>query len=446
MATSSLVSEALLREAGIVAVNSVSALFESAILLANQPVPKGRNVVLVSNGGGPGILAADACARNGLKLPELSAATIARIKSVIKRDININNPVDLTAGISAPECEAVLKILAEEDGYDAIITIYVSPSGSDIPAMESAISQAAPKIRENGKPLLVCFVGMRNSRGKMVDGHLVPYYVFPDEAAEALANAVKYSELKTPATGSVPEFPDIERDKARQLIKKILSSGVERPLWLSNQDMSELFGYYGIHFAATAVAQTAEHAVEIARKTGYPVVIKLNSATVTHKTDVGGVVMDVKTPQEVRQAFNGIKTRMEKMGRGNEMQGVAVQRQITEGAEVMVGVSEDPQLGHVILFGEGGILAELKKDTTLCLLPLTDVKASDLINSVKISRVLKGYRSMPAYDIRSLEDLLLRVSAMVEDIPQITEMDLNPVKVQNANQGYWVVDGRIMIR
>jgi acetate---CoA ligase (ADP-forming) len=446
MATSNVVSEALLSEAGIVAVNSVSELFESAILLANQPVPRGRNVAVVSNGGGPGILAADACARNGLKLPELSATSLARIKSVVKRDIHINNPVDLTAGISADEFEAVLKILAEDASYDAIITIYISPSGADIPALENAISQASPIIRENGKPLLSCFVGMKKSKGKIMEGRLVPYYVFPDEAAEALANAVKYHELKTQEIGSVPRFPDIESEKARHLIKRILTGRAERPLWLSNQDMSELFSYYGIRFVETTVMDTPEKAAAQACKIGFPVVIKLNSATITHKTEVGGVVLNVKTPVEVREAFDAIKNNLLKIGKENEMQGVTVQRQISEGVEVMVGVSEDPLLGHVIMFGMGGVLAELTKDTALRLHPLTDVKVKDLINSVKISRLLKGYRGMAAYDIGSIEDLLLRISAMVEDIPQITEMDLNPVKVQIAQQGYWVVDGRMMIK
>jgi acetyltransferase len=446
MATPGVVSDALLREAGIVTVNSVRELFESAILLANQPVPGGRNVVVVSNGGGPGILAADACARNGLKLPELSAKSLARIKSVVKRDININNPVDLTAGISADEFEAVLKILAQDADYDAIITIYISPSGADIPAVENAIGRASSLIRENGKPLLACFVGMKKSKGKVIEGHLVPYYVFPEEAVEALVNAVKYHELKIRATGNVLNFPDIEREKARQLIKKILTGRAERPLWLSNHDMSELFKYYGIRFAETQVAKTPEQAAELAGKIGLPVVIKLNSATITHKTEVGGVVLNVKTPEEVREAFITIRNNLVKIGKESEMQGVVVQRQITDGVEVMVGVSEDRMLGHVIMFGMGGVLAELMKDTALRLHPLTDVKAKDLIDSVKIAQLLKGYRGMTAYDIPSLEDLLLRISAMVQDIPQIAEMDLNPVKAQTAGQGYWVVDGRIMIK
>ena len=446
MATSDVVSDALFSEAGIIMVNSIGELFDTAILLASQPVPRGRNVAILTNGGGPGILAADACAHSGLKVPDLSADTLSKIKSVIKRDIHINNPVDLTAGISPEEFEAVLKVLAADPGNDAILTIYVPPAGLDISSVEKAISHAAQLVRQNGKPLLSCFVGMSGLKGKEMEGHFVPYYLFPEEAATALTNAVKYHDLKTKDTGSIPVFKDIEREKSHQLINDILTSSPQRPIWIDNRNMNELFKCYGIHFAETLVAATPEETAEIALKTGFPVVVKLNSATITHKTDVGGVILDIKTPEEVKTAFNQIRSNLAKIGRENEMQGVTVQRQISDGVEVIVGVTEDRMLGHVVMFGLGGIYAELIKDTAIRLHPLTDLNARELINSVKMSQLLKGYRGMPPYDTKALEELLLRISAMVEDIPQITEMDLNPVKVQPDGRGYWVVDARIMIQ
>ena len=427
-------------------VDSIGELFDSAILLANQPAPQGRRVAILTNGGGPGILAADACAHNGLIVPELSAETLGKIKSAITRDIHISNPVDLTAGVSPEDFEAALKILAADPGNDAILTIYVPPAGQDISALENAIGRASPLVRQNGKPLLSCFLGMSGKKGKIMEGHFVPYYLFPEDATSALTNAVKYQELKTKETGSVPELSNIERGRSRQIINEILMGSPKRPIWIDNRNMNELFKCYGIHFAVTLTAETPEAAVELAEKTGYPVVLKLNSATITHKTDVGGVILSVKSPEEVRTAFNQIKINLAKIGRENEMQGVTVQRQISEGVEVIVGVSEDRMLGHVVMFGLGGIYAELIKDTAIRLLPLTDVKAKELINSVKMSQLLKGYRGMTPYDTKSLEDLLLRISALVEDNPQISEMDLNPVKVQTDGQGYWVVDARIMIQ
>jgi acetyl coenzyme A synthetase (ADP forming)-like protein len=446
IATSDVVSDALFREAGIVMVDSIGELFDSAILFANQPIPKGKKVAILTNGGGPGILAADACAHNGLLVPELSAESLSKIKSVIKRDIHVGNPVDLTAGVSAEEFEDVLKILAADPGNDAILTIYVPPAGLDISSVENAISRASPLVRQNGKPLLSCFVGMSGIKGKAMDGQFVPYYLFPEEAATALTNAVKYSELKTKETGVIPVFKDIERGKSRQLINEILTSSPQRPIWIDNRNLNELFKYYGIHFAETLAAATPEAAGELAAKTGFPVVLKLNSATITHKTDVGGVILDIKSPAEAIAAFNQIRSDLVKIGRETEMQGVTVQCQITDGLEVIVGVTQDRMLGHVVMFGLGGIYAELIKDTAIRLHPLTDIKAGELIDSVKMAQVLKGYRGMPPYDTKSLEDLLLRISALVEDNPQITEMDLNPVKVQPDGQGYWVVDARIMIQ
>lgn len=446
MATPGVVSDALLREAGIVAVNSINELFDSAILLANQPVPQGRNVVVVSNGGGPGIMAADACVRNGLKLPELSAQTLAQIKSVVKRDININNPVDLTAGVSAEEFEAVLKILAKDTQYDAILTLYVSPSGEDIPKIEHAIGQASPLIRENGKAVLSCFVGKTMSKGKVLGGHFVPYYVFPEEAAIALANAARYYELKTREIGKIPEFTGVNREQGHQLVKNTLTESSKRPLWLSNRDVNNLFKFYGIRCAEIVTADTPGQAAKMAEQAGFPVVIKLNSTTITHKTDVGGVILNVNTAQEASQAFTKIKDNLSQLGRENEMQGVTVQPQVRDGVEVIVGVAKDPLLGHVIMFGMGGVMAELMQDKAVRLHPLTDVKAGELIESVKISRLLQGYRGMTPYDVLSLRDLLLRISTMIEDIPQIMEMDLNPVIVQPVGKGYWVVDSRIMVQ
>jgi acetate---CoA ligase (ADP-forming) len=446
MATSGLISEAFLKESGIIMVNTVNELFDLAMVLAHQPAPKGKNAVVVSSGGGPGIMAVDALSRHGLKLPQLTGETRSKIKSVLKRDLNINNPVDLTAGITSDEFEAVLKVLADDPVFDAILTIYIPPSGLDISTYENAVGRASEKIRQNGKTLLSSYVGMTPVKGKILEGHFVPYFVFPEEAAPALANAEKYYELMERKPGVIPDFKEIEREKAVNLINEVLSQNPQRPLWLSSEIIRKLFEYYGIHFINTSFAETPEQAAAAAEKSGFPVVIKLASATITHKTDAGGVVLNVDSREQVFEAYNTIRENLQKIGRPNEMQGVIVQPQISEGLELIIGVTEDAVLGHFILFGSGGIQAELIKDTTLKLHPLSDLKAKELINSVKISTLFKGYRNIPSSDVKSLEDLLLRISALVTDLPRISEMDLNPVKVQAENQGYWVLDARILIK
>jgi acetate---CoA ligase (ADP-forming) len=447
MATSDIVSEALFRQAGIIRVDSIENLFHSAMLLANQPVPKGRRVAILTNGGGPGTLAADACANNELVLPLLSSATFGKLKSVIKREIGISNPLDLTAGVSAQEFEDSLRILSEDPDNDAVIIIYVPPAGEGIKHIEDAIKNVAPVASQNNKPIMVCFVGQNDVKGKyMARDQFVPYYLFPEDAVTALASAVKYGEMVRAEQGSLPAFPDVDSKTGKEIVRSVLISSPERPLWAPAKEMNELFANYGIKTVETAQAETAAETGAVSEKIGFPVVIKLVSSTISHKSDVGGVILDVKTREEAENAFNKIRDNLAKIGRADEMQGVMIQKMVKGGVELIVGVKEDPLLGHVIMFGLGGIYAELLKDTAVRLHPLRDADASEMINSVKMSQLLKGYRGSDPMDVQSLEELLLRLSVMIEDVPQITELDMNPVKVFPHGQGYCVVDSRIMIK
>jgi len=447
MATSDIVSDALFRQAGIIRVNSIENLFHSARLLASQPVPRGRRVAILTNGGGPGTVAADSCSYNDLILQPISKGISEKLKAVITRDIGINNPLDLTAGISAKEFEATLKILAEDPDNDAIILIYVPPAGEGIEEIEDAIRTVAPLAAKKEKPLVACFVGQTDLAGKhMPHEQFVPYYPFPEDAVIALTNAVRYGEMVRGDHGNIPVFSDIESKTGKNLVKSVLISSHERPLWVPNKEMNELLGNYRIRTVETGQAETASEAAALAVKIGFPVVIKLVSSTITHKSDVGGVILDVKTREEADASFNQIRDNLAKMGREHEMQGVMIQKMLKDGAEVIVGVKEDASLGHVIMFGLGGIYAELLKDTAVRLHPLRDSDAREMISSVKMVELLKGYRGSTPMDMQSLEELLLRISAMVEDIPQITEMDLNPIKVLPQGQGYCVVDSRIMIK
>ncbi len=445
MATSEIISDALFRQAGIIRANTIERLFDSAVLLANQPVPKGNRVAIITNGGGPGTLAADACARNGLLVPELTAATLNQLKEIVSRDINIGNPLDLTAAVSAQEFEESLKILAEDPDTDAIIAMYVPPAGISIQAIENAIDRVSPVIAQNHKPILACFVGQTDSKGRVMSNNkFVPYYLFPEDAALALVNAVRYGEMARRRLGTVPQFDDIEHNRGREIISNALTRSPSRPLWLQQDEINELLGCYGIRLAGNGIASTAKEAANLATSIGFPVAIKLASSTITHKSDVGGVILNIKSEKETEDAYNEIKQKLRAIGREDEMQGVTVQSMVEDGAEVIVGVVEDSSLGHVIMFGLGGIYAELIQDTAVQLLPLTDVDVKELINSVKMAQLLKGYRGSSPCDIGSLEDLLLRVSDLLENTPQIVEMDLNPVKV--LAEGYRVVDARIALK
>jgi len=447
MTTSETVADALFQQAGIVKVKSIVELFDTAILLAYQPVPRGRRVAILTNGGGPGILAADACSQNGLILPELSEETVKKLKAAVKRDVNINNPIDLTAAGGPQEFEDILKILAEDPDIDSIMSIYVPAAGLTTKDIEEGINKAADTVYQSGKPLLVCFVGFAEQKGKAMEGNrFVPYYLFPEDAALALANAARYAELSSEKRGSTPVFNDINKEKSKQIFNSVLTGTSQRPLWVPVKEMSEIFKSYGIHLEEMGFASTAKEAAEISARLGFPVAAKLDSKTITHKTDVGGVILNLNSEAEVENAFNEIRNRLKKTGRENEMSGLMLQHMITEGSEVIVGVAEDSYLGHIMMFGLGGIYAELIKDTAVRLHPLTDLDAGKLIDSVKMSQLLKGYRGSEPLDIESLKDLLLRLSALIEDMPHITEMDLNPVKVLPEGKGYSILDARMLIK
>jgi acetyltransferase len=304
-----------------------------------------------------------------------------------------------------------------------------------------------PVFQRHRKPLLACFIGQRGIQGKLgTESKSVPCYLFPEGAVSALAKAVEYGELAKHRRGTIPKIRGIKRERGRKIVQAAMTDSAQRPLWLSVDAISELLACYGIRTVDTVTAKTATEAATIASRIGFPVTVKLNSSTIVHKTDVGGVLLDLKSADEVEKAFGDIKARLKEISRDHEMQGVVVQCMVAGGIEAIVGVTQDPSFGPLIMFGIGGTYAELLNDVAIRLHPLTDMDARELISSVRMAKLFEGFRGSPPSDTPALEDLLLRLSALVEDIPQISELDFNPVKVMPSGEGYWVVDSRIMLR
>jgi len=447
LATSDVASDILFQNAGTIRVNAVEELFNLATLLSTQPLPKGRRLVIVTNGGGPGIIGADAAVRNGLEVRELSADASAKIKPILKRDINLGNPIDTTAGSTAQEYEGILRVLAADKDVDAVLAIFVPPIVVETKDMEDALRCVAPVFWRYKKPLLGCFIGQKGLSAQLgTHGYFIPLYVFPEEAILSLKRAVEYAELRRKPRGKIPVIKGIQKAKARELIDTVIKNSTARPLWLSAGEIAELLACYGIRQAEVVVASTASEAQAAAERLGFPVAVKLASPTITHKTDVGGVVLNVTSKSEVEKAYNTIKKNLEKLGRQQEMAGVTVQQMMTGGIETIVGVTQDPSFGPLMMFGSGGIYAELIKDVTMKLHPITDLDAVEMINSLKMTKLFEGYRGSPPSDVKALQNLLLRVSAMVEDVPEIAELDLNPVNAMPRGKGYRVIDARIMLK
>lgn len=447
LTTAGVASEVLFKQAGIIRVDTLEELFGVASLLSYQPLPRGRKVAILTNGGGPGILAADACVAQGLELPPLSEETVLKLKGVLPLRASLGNPIDMTAEATAQEYRESLELLAQDPNINIVIVIFIPPILTQPEAVAKAIEETAPLFRQQNKTLVASFMGsygMAVGVGSPEKGY-VPSFAFPEFTAIVLAKACERSEWLKKPQGKIPELGNVDIQKAREMVKAFVTERVGQPVWLDFASAAKLLDCYGIRVVRSKVAKGSAEAAKLAEEIGFPVAVKLLSDTIIHKTEVGGVILNLNSPKEVEQAFLQIRGRLSQLGRENEMQGVIVQEMIGRGIEVIVGVTQDPSFGPLMMFGLGGIYAELFKDVAFRIHPLTDVDAGEMISSVKVYQLLKGWRGAAPCDIKALEELLLRVSALVEDFAQIAELDLNPVKALEQGRGYVVVDARIML-
>ncbi len=447
LATADVASEALFKQAGIIRVDTLEELFDVANLLSHHSIPSGRRVAILTNGGGLGILAADACASRDLELPTLQDKTLSKMKTFLPRQASLANPIDMTAGAGVEEYRETLKLLAQDGNVDVVIIIFIPPIVAQPEAVARTIQEVAPQFRRKGKTLVTSFVGLQGPCVEISskEGGFVPCFAFPEAAVSAVARACDYSEWLKRPKGTIPELGNIGKKKAEQIIGSALQRRTTQPSWLDASSVIGLLDSYGIRAVETELAATPEDAGKAAKKIGFPVAVKLLSAEIAHKTEVGGVILDLHTTKQVERAFIQIRKRLATVAKEDEMLGVLVQKMIPRGIEVIIGVTQDPSFGPLIMFGMGGIYAELFNDITFRIHPLTDIDVHEMVRSIKAHQLLEGWRGAKPSDIKALEELLLRISAMVEDIPQIAELDLNPVKVQERNKGYIVVDARVML-
>jgi len=441
-----IVTDALFRQVGVIRCNTLEKLFNTAALLAYQPLPRGNKVAVLTNGGGAGIMAADALSAQGFEFPILSEKTRNELKSFLPSKASYLNPIDTTAEVMPDQYVRTLKLLLEED-INALVVIYIRPIPALLDPMVRAIRQVAPEFRAKGIPVMLSLLGgelKEKTIGSPKEGY-IPEYTFPEETAFSLAKAYEYYEYTKQPKGQIPKFDDINSETAQTIIKRALDRNNSSQTWLDSDEIADLFAAYGIRSANSRIALSAEEAARTADRIGYPVAVKLYSTTITHKTDVGGVILNLKSADAVIDAYNQISNNLEKISRKSEMKGVTVQKMLSGGVELIVGVTQDNNFGPVIMFGLGGIYAELFKDVNFRIHPLTDIDAQDMIDTFKSRKILDGWRGAPPSDIPAVKELLLRISAMIEDIPEIQEMDLNPIMAMEINQGCYVADARISI-
>jgi acetyl coenzyme A synthetase (ADP forming)-like protein len=430
--------DALFRQTGVIRTTTLEELFDVTSLLANQPVPEGRRVAVLTNAGGPGILAADALESQGLEVVEFSQALQEQLRGHLSSEASTRNPVDMIASAGADQYAACLGELEASDEVDAVIAIHIpaAPTGSD--QIAAAIRAAAEKAT---KTMLAVFMDASGAPAELIgDGVVVPTYLFPEPASLALARAVIYGEWRRRPEGSIAHFEDAATDEARAVVTGALERAGGEGGWLEPAEVEAVLDAYGLTQARSAVAASAEEAVAIAAEIEGPVVLKVISAEALHKSDIGGVELDVIGADDVSAAYGRVTDVV------SDAEGALVQEFVAGGHEVILGMTEDPAFGPLLAFGLGGVFVELIGDVAFRIHPLTDLDIDEMIAEVKSARLLEGYRGNPAGDIAELRVAMQRLSQLVEEIPEISEMDLNPVKVLEPGEGIRVVDARMRVR
>lgn len=435
--------DALFRQAGVIRVNSIQAMFNAAEILAHQPLPRGPRVGILTNAGGPGVLAADACDGLGLKVQPLSDETQGRLREFLPKAAATRNPVDMIATAPPDSFKRALSVMLDDPELDSIIVIYIPPMVTKPADIASAVGEVLSK-RVGEKPVVTCFMMSQEALSDLRRNsvHNLRPFIFPEDAVYALALSYEYARYREMEEGVIVSYPEIDAEVSR----KRAFNDKNKSEWMLPETAMRLIKDYGIGSAETAAAATADEAAVMADAMGYPVAIKLRSSSITHKTEVKGVITGVKNGPDVKAAFAEIKTRLDAAGLGDKMEGVIVQKMSGPGEEMIIGVTQDPVFGPVIMLGFGGVHVELIKDVTFAIHPLRDVDPDRMLERLKCLPLLLGYRGRPVCDIAALKDTLLRLSALIEDFPEIEQMEINPLIVLPEGQGCVAVDVRVKVR
>jgi len=447
LASSEVAVETLFQQSGVIRADTLDELFALARGLADQPLPKGKRVGIITNAGGPAILCTDACEAGGLSVPELSKATTVALSAFLPPAASVKNPVDLIAS-AAPDhyTQAITTLLASKE-IDALIVLYMSVTVSDAAGIAKGILRGISTGRQAGGtdiPIYICWMAEGDlERTFQAAGETIPTFSLPEHPAVVLGKASRYEAWRTEAPGMIPDFDDINIGAARAICAGALSQ--EGPGWLTVEDTRALLACAKLPVAQGGVAKTADQAAALAHNAGFPVAVKLASHQILHKTEMGGVHLNLADEQAVRAAFESIRSRLAEKNNLDAMEGVLVQPMLSGGTEVMVGVTHDPLFGPLIAFGLGGIHVEILGDVKFRITPLTDRDAARLVREIKGYRLLQGYRGHPAADVEAIEEVLLRLSRLVEEIPEIGELDLNPIFALPPGQGCRIVDARIRV-
>ena len=431
--------EAAFKQAGVIRARSLRELFDFARVFDSLPAPRGHRVAIVTNAGGPGIIAADACEGGALRLASLSEPTLASLKRVLPSTASLHNPVDVIGDATADRYQAALEVVAADPGVDGLLALATPQAMTDLEKFAKAVVEAG---RSGGKPILAAFMAeasLREANKILLQGG-IPDFPFPDEAVKALEAMVRYQAGRD----RPPPPPRLPADLAGivTLLHDTLARGATT---LGESGAREVIAAYGFRGPKTLRAGSAPEAAEAAERIGFPVVLKIVAKGVLHKSDVGGVRLGLESRQAVVEAYAQMLERVTRAVPQVRIEGVLVQEQVTGGREIILGMARDPQFGPLLMFGLGGIYVEALKDVTFRIAPLTRADAEAMIREVRAFPILQGVRGEPPADIGALVQDILRLSQLVSDIPEIAEIDINPLLVSAEGRGTVALDTRIRL-
>lgn len=439
LAASDVAVDALLGQAGVLRATSIEELFDMAMAFTTQPAPRSRRTAVVTNSGGPGILAADAMEPQGLELVELRAETVERLRPLFPPEASLRNPLDMIASAQPSNYRSALTALLEDPGIDSVVSIFVPPLGvrqEDVAEAIVSVAEAHP-----AKPVLAVLMG----RAGLPEGRAelnaagIPAYIFPESAARALAALVRHREFAEREERPIERLA-VDRERALGIVRRATAEGRAK---LDELEALDLLDAYGIPVAEAALAADAHAAVAAAQEIGFPVVIKVVSPEIVHKSDVGGVVVGVASAEDVQREVDALFTRIRERQPDAHVDGVLVQRMVAGGHETIVGITRDRMFGPLVMFGLGGIYVEALHDVVFRVAPIDDREAGGMVEGIRGARLLHGIRGQPPADRAALVDVLRRIAQLAADIPEIQELDINPLVALES--GAVAADARVRV-
>jgi acetyl coenzyme A synthetase (ADP forming)-like protein len=432
--------DALFEQCGVLRATSIEELFDYTLAFSNQPLPKGKRVAIVTNAGGPGIIATDACVSLGLEMSDFDEETYKVLEDILPEEASTQNPVDILGDGGPERYEKALDVVLKDENVDAVITIFVPPLMSKPLEIALAISRVSANY---DKPVLGCFMGREEVLTSIqeLERNNIPAYLFPESAAKSIAGMYKYNQVKQRREGELKQF-EVNTEKAENILVEAKKKGSG---FLPNNQVKDILEAYGFNFPALELAKDEKEAMKIAKRIGYPVALKIASPDIIHKSDAGGVALDIEDENELRKKYNRIISEVKTKVPKAKIDGMIVEEMVIGGRETILGMSLDPNFGPLIMFGLGGIYVEILKDVSFRIAPISDLDASEMVRSVKSYPLLKGVRGEKSVDISSIEEYIQRLSRLVEDFPEIEEIDINPFVVFEKGKCCNIVDARIKI-